>query len=118
MNDMRFNRKNSRERRDNGADIALAHERAKWRLKATLLIIANFPKGWEGLAEEFQPVVAAKIGPPHVPQVWGALALSLVRTGWFEHTDRHDQCAMNSNHARHGRILRKMHGHFDMGLTE
>ena len=97
-----------RRRRDMGIDAVLDAERQKWLGDATLIILANFPIGWEGLAEEFWTVVVQRIGPPHHPNVKGGLVYTLKRAGRFDHIGRDDQCRLATNHARNCRILRRL----------
>jgi hypothetical protein len=96
--------------RDEGIEATLRKEdkRGEWRRKATEIVVATFPMDWIGLAEEFQAPVVAKIGAPHVPQVWGGLTSSLIKAGWFMHTGDHDQCRKLSSHGCDGKTLRKL----------
>lgn len=103
-----FNLAEAKRRRDEGKRKADKAEdrRGKWRLKATIIILNSFPKGWKGLAEQFQKVVLdAKHGKPHVPQVWSSLTGALIRQGHFAHTGVRLPCKKTTSHACEGKEL-------------
>ena len=59
------------ELRDRG--IALVSKHAGIWMPLAIHIVTHFPNGWEGAGEDVRYVVDKIIGPPHVPQAWGAL---------------------------------------------
>jgi hypothetical protein len=98
-----------RANRDEGmAATQLVEERlGDWMHNAKRIILRDFPRGWEGLAEEFRPAIEDEIGPPHTGNVWGALTHSCIKAGIFRRTDTLKQCSRRSNHARLGAILKR-----------
>jgi hypothetical protein len=115
-----FNLNDARRARNFGMDLAAKKAANKiWISKAVIIITCCFPKGWEGLAERFQPLVSALIGKPDPYQLWGNVSNYLIINKVFEHIERdpevyrngvesHKQCEKVSSHGCDGKIMRKL----------
>ena len=92
--------------RDAGMAIVNANA-TPWKELAKACIL-SLPSGSEGIFEDFRLIVTGRIGPPHHPNAWGAIANSLIKSGGLVPTGAFGQMQMPKSHARsHAPVLRR-----------
>ncbi len=92
--------------RDEGIARVKAHS-LDWHNDA-LLVVGSLPLGWEGLAEEYRPLVIERIGEPHSANCWGAVTMDAVRKGLLKGTDVWRSSRAKKSHARKQPVLRRI----------
>jgi hypothetical protein len=86
----------------------VARAAGSWFDDALTIIANRLPSSWEGMGEDLKPHILPKIGPPHKPQVWGALVNAAVRLGFLEPTGRYDNMKTPSSHSRESKTYRRV----------
>jgi hypothetical protein len=90
-------------------DLVVQNERAKWWNSACGLIVKGIPRDWTGTFDKISTAIAGRIGPPHHPNVWGALCAHAQKQGWLEGTGEWEQSVTRKrNNASRYEKLKKL----------
>lgn len=96
--DLDRHRRTGEQLRDEGIRKTEEVEREGWRRWALELL--RDLRGQVLIAEEIRAYITEKIGPPHSPNVWGALTMRMRREGYLEPTGEYRKPKDPTSHAR------------------
>ncbi len=86
-----------------GIERALLNERARWRKRTLLVVIALADERLYFTADDIQAAVAAcGLGQPHTPNVWGGVVRTAMLAGVMTRTER---WVKGSRPNQHGRMI-------------
>jgi hypothetical protein len=91
--------------RDKGMKQAADNDQL-W-MQVALHNIQSLPPGWEGSGQDIRLIITNDQGPPHHPNVWGALTNTAIGMGLLVHTGHYKYTRLRASHKRRIPVYRR-----------